>query len=118
MSENNEWVATLINQLAEIRSQLETGSPSDYDYDLHQQDPDHVEKVSKDDDDQRRQRESRTHRLKRQIGGLLDNWDVQPDLQDSPGPAVKRARKGRTQFQVKNLVRLVVFVVKNSARCL
>ena len=40
---------------------------------------------------------------------LVDFWttaDVQPDLQDSPGPAVKRAREGRTQFQVKKLSKI------------
>jgi hypothetical protein len=42
MSENNEWVSTLINQLAEIRSQLET-SHTDYEYDwqLPQPPPQH-----------------------------------------------------------------------------
>lgn len=101
MSENNEWVATLINQLAEIRSQLETGSPSDYDYDLHQQDPDHVEKVSNDDDDQRRQRESRTHRLKRQIGGLLDNCGCPAGPPGLPGPRGKKGKKGKNAIPGK-----------------
>jgi hypothetical protein len=60
-------VGTLINQLAEVRSQLELGN-TDYEYDWH-----HLPRHPAEDGQQRQQREARSQRLKRQIGGLLDN---------------------------------------------
>ena len=87
LSENNEWVATLINQLAEIRSQLESGHGDYGDYEL-QRHPHRVDDVDEDDDDgvnQRRESERRTQRLKRQIGGLLDNCGCPAGPPGAPG---------------------------------
>ena len=87
LTENNEWVATLINQLAEIRSQLES-SHTDYgDYELQQRPHRDGDDDDGNDDDvnERRESERRTQRLKRQIGGLLDNCGCPAGPPGAPG---------------------------------
>ena len=120
ISENNEWVATLINQLAEIRSQLETGN-SDYEYEWQQQQQQHQQ--HQDDELQQQQQHQQQHqteyerlqqqqhrhskdnkisdwlprsqRLRRQIGGLLENCGCPAGPPGPPGTKGRKGKKGK-----------------------
>ena len=99
MSENNEWVSTLINQLAEIRSQLET-SHTDYEYDWQLPQPP-PQQQQQQQQQQHKEEEGhgtvtdwrpRSQRLRRQISGLLENCGCPPG---PPGPVGPKGRKGK-----------------------